>query len=118
MILVSHRMRSTPRLWGWTLAIVALLAYLIAGTHLACADTPSHGGHGSASPVSPVFVADYDDESPSDLHAAHCHVAHMQGSEAVASILPAPAALAVPLSGIEQRLASTDPPRAERPPRS
>jgi hypothetical protein len=93
------------------LVAAALFTYILAGTHLACAEACF--GHDSES----ISAVDTDDNGAADLEAAHCHVAHLQGGATAETALRMPAMTGVHTANVEPRAASADRLRAERPPR-
>jgi hypothetical protein len=104
-----------PAAWRLMVAVVAFVAYLLAGMHLACA-----GDLAGLAVGGDVAVSSSDDDSDADgEHAvAHCHAAHLQ-AESAAGATPQPGASASRMSvRPDPRHASADPPRLEDPPRS
>jgi hypothetical protein len=100
-----------PPAWRWLVAMVAFVAYLMAGMHLACADdfTSTTGALG--------FFSGSDDDAGDGHGTGHCHAAHLQ-VEVVAAHMPQPAMRPSRVSLARDALwASADPRRMEDPPR-
>lgn len=104
-----------PAAWRLLVAVVAFVAYLLAGMHLACAgDLAGLAPGGDAT----VMSIDADGDADGDHAAPHCHAAHLQ-AEGAAPGAPQPGVSASRVSARpDAPHASADPPRMEDPPRS